>query len=189
MRRRNFLVALGATVVAGCDAVGDSAWFGKIVDRAQDWHRGLHRTLGGGRISMAPEYGREAISPFFRGNGTQSVDTAAYRAAMEDGFANWTISVSGLVEHPLELAEQLAVQRVQRLGPVEGDQRHGALLLDFDRFVGHSFLQKEQADKAPHTPVGPVRRQVLKAASRPRLLSQQVPADDHAHDLVRAFQD
>ena len=104
MRRRNFLVALGASVVAGCDAVGDSSWFGKVVDRAQNWHRGLHRALGGGRIAMAPEFSRSAISPFFRGNGTQSIDTGSYRAAMEDGFANWTVTVSGLVEHPLELS-------------------------------------------------------------------------------------
>ena len=87
-----------------CDEPALEDFVRNYVDRAQDWHRGLHRTLGGGRISMAPEYGREAISPFFRGNGTQSVDTAAYRAAMEDGFANWTISVSGLVDHPLELS-------------------------------------------------------------------------------------
>ena len=104
MRRRNFLVALGASVVAGCDAVGDSSWFGKVVDRAQNWHRGLHRALGVGLIAMAPEFIRSAISPFFSGNGTQSIDTGTYRAAMEDGFANWTVTVSGLVEHPLELS-------------------------------------------------------------------------------------
>ena len=53
MQRRNVLVALGAAFVAGCSKISDSKWFGALVDGAEGWHRGVHRTLGAGRIALA----------------------------------------------------------------------------------------------------------------------------------------
>ncbi len=100
MQRRNFLVAAGAAFLAGCNEIGSSEWFGKLVDGAQGWHRGLHRALGAGRIPMAPEYSRADLSPYFRGNGSLTVDTDAYRAAEAEGFANWRLEVGGLVDNP-----------------------------------------------------------------------------------------
>ena len=102
MRRRNLLVAMAAAFTAGCTKIGKSEWFDALVDGAESWHRGLHR-IGGARIYMAPEYARSDISPFFRGNGSQSVDSDAYRAAEAEGFANWTLSVGGLVANPMAL--------------------------------------------------------------------------------------
>ena len=104
MQRRNFLVAAGAAFLAGCNEIGKSEWFGKLAEGAQGWHRGLHRALGGGRIAMAPEYTRADLSPYFRGNGSLTVDTDAYRAAEAEGFANWRLAVSGLVDNPLDLS-------------------------------------------------------------------------------------
>ncbi len=104
MQRRNFLVAASAAFLAGCSKIGDTQWFEKLVDGAENWHRGLHRALGGGRITMAPEYDRSAASPVFRGNGNQTVDSDEYRAAEAEGFANWRLSVSGLVDNPAELS-------------------------------------------------------------------------------------
>ncbi|MFB0611081.1 molybdopterin-dependent oxidoreductase [Aurantiacibacter poecillastricola] len=104
MQRRNFLVAAGAAFLNGCNEIGETAWFGKLVEGAQGWHRGLHRALGVGRIPMAPEYTRADLSPFFRGNGSLTVDTEAYRAAEANGFANWRLAVGGLVDNPGELS-------------------------------------------------------------------------------------
>ena len=104
MQRRNFLVAGLGAFLAGCNEIGDSAWFGKLVEGAQGWHRGLHRALGAGRITMAPEYEPGDISPFFRGNGSLTVETDAYRAAEADGFADWRLAVGGLVNNPGELS-------------------------------------------------------------------------------------
>ncbi|WP_271078200.1 molybdopterin-dependent oxidoreductase [Aurantiacibacter sp. MUD61] len=104
MRRRNFLVAAGSAFLAGCSKIGDTALFEKLVDGAENWHRGLHRALGGGRITMAPEYSRADVSPFFRGNGSQTVDTDEYRAAEAEGFANWQLAVGGLVANPMSLS-------------------------------------------------------------------------------------
>ncbi|MGB3165965.1 MAG: molybdopterin-dependent oxidoreductase [Alteraurantiacibacter sp.] len=104
MRRRNFLMAAGAGLLAGCTKIGETAWFEKLVDGAEGWHRGLHRALGFGRIPMAPEYTASDISPFFRGNGSQMVDTDAYRASEASGFADWQLAVDGLVDTELSLS-------------------------------------------------------------------------------------
>jgi DMSO/TMAO reductase YedYZ molybdopterin-dependent catalytic subunit len=104
MRRRNVLAMLGAGFVAGCDAVGKSRWFGQVVDTAETWHRGVHRALGVTRITAAPEYDRADISPFFRGNGTIRIDDPAYLASQARGFADWRLSVGGLVDKPLDLS-------------------------------------------------------------------------------------
>ncbi len=100
MKRRNFLVAGLGAFLAGCNEIGKSDWFGKVVNGAQEWHRGLHRALGGGRIALAPEYTRADLSPYFRGNGSLTVDTDAYRSAEAEGFANWRLAVGGLVNNP-----------------------------------------------------------------------------------------
>jgi DMSO/TMAO reductase YedYZ molybdopterin-dependent catalytic subunit len=104
MQRRNFIVAAGAAFLAGCSKIGDSAWFGRLVDGAEGWHRGLHRALGFGRITMAPEFSRADLSPYFRGNGSLEVDTDAYRASAAAGFADWRLEVTGMVDTPLSLS-------------------------------------------------------------------------------------
>lgn len=104
MKRRNLLAALGAAFVAGCSKIGETAWFGALVDGAEGWHRGLHRGLGFGRITMAPEFDLSEVSPFFRGNGNTEVDSDAYRAHLAAGFADWRFTVGGLVDRPLSLS-------------------------------------------------------------------------------------
>ncbi|MGB3795846.1 MAG: molybdopterin-dependent oxidoreductase [Alteraurantiacibacter sp.] len=104
MQRRNFLVAAGAAFLAGCSDIGKTAWFDKLVDGAEGWHRGLHRALGFGRITMAPEYTVADLSPYFRGNGSVAVDTDSYRAAQGESFATWRLDVGGLVENPGQLS-------------------------------------------------------------------------------------
>ena len=104
MKRRNLLAVLGGAFVAGCSDIGKSAWFGSVVDTAESWHRGVHRALGVTRISMAPEYARSDISPFFRGNGTTAIPDTDYRAALADGFTDWRLAVTGLVNTPLDLS-------------------------------------------------------------------------------------
>lgn len=103
LHRRNFLAITLAALTAGCSKIGESAWFDKAVDRAESWHRGIHRTLGG-RPAMAPEFTAADISPYFRGNGSREVDSDAYRASAERGFADWRLAIGGLVERPLVLS-------------------------------------------------------------------------------------
>ncbi|MGB3753022.1 MAG: molybdopterin-binding protein [Parerythrobacter sp.] len=113
--RRGFIAGMGALFVAGCSKVADSD-AGKALFRAsQGWHQKVHRSLAD-RMALAREYPRSAISAVFRGNGSRTVDTDAYRTALTDGFADWRLEVGGLVENPrsYSLAELRALpQRTQ----------------------------------------------------------------------------
>ena len=115
MKRRSVLAGLAAALTAGCSKIGDSRAFTGLVDGAEKLHRAAHRTLGG-RRPLAREYSSADISPFFRGNGNQDVDSDAYRAHVAAGFADWVLDVRGLVERPLRLTmEQIRAlpQRTQ----------------------------------------------------------------------------
>lgn len=123
MKRRNLLAGMAAVFTAGCTKIGETEWFGGVVKQAEDLHRVAQRGLA--RPDMAPQFTRADISPFFRGNGSLEVDTDAYRASAAGGFADWTLTVGGLVETPLVLTlEQLRTlpQRTQitRHNCVEG---------------------------------------------------------------------
>ena len=104
MKRRSFMAGAAAVFATGCSRIGESQWFAQVVETAEGWHRGIHRTLGVARIEMAPEYEVSDISPFFRGNGSRDVDTPAYRAAEANGFADWRLEVDGLVDRPASLS-------------------------------------------------------------------------------------
>ena len=102
MKRRNVLAGLGALLTAGCSKIGDSKAFEGLVDGAEKLHRGAHRILGG-RQAMAREFSVADLSPDFRGNGNVEIDSDAYRAHAAASFADWRLSVRGLVERPLSL--------------------------------------------------------------------------------------
>ena len=103
MRRRAVIAGLGALVAGACSKVADSRPGASLLNAAEDWHRWAHRALTG-RKALAPEYPRSAISPFFRGNGSTTVSTPAYQAALASGFSDWRLAVGGLVAHPLSLS-------------------------------------------------------------------------------------
>jgi DMSO/TMAO reductase YedYZ molybdopterin-dependent catalytic subunit len=103
MKRRSLLVGFGASLLAGCSKIGESQPMQKLFDLAEGWHRGAQRALGG-REALAREFSPADISPYFRGNGTTDPPEAAYKAHAAAGFADWKLTVGGLVEQPLELS-------------------------------------------------------------------------------------
>lgn len=100
LKRRGVLAGMAALVVSGCQKVAESGPGKSLFEAAQGWHQGAHRLLGG-RTGLAKEYSRADISPTFRGNGTVNPDSALYRAAAANTFADWTLEVRGLVDTPL----------------------------------------------------------------------------------------
>ncbi|RKF19316.1 molybdopterin-binding protein [Altericroceibacterium spongiae] len=103
MKRRNLLAAMMAGMAAGCSKLADTQPIATLLDRAEDWHRSAHRALAS-RQALAREFDRQDISPSFRGNGTLDPATPAYRAAAQNGFADWRLAVHGLVGQPLSLS-------------------------------------------------------------------------------------
>lgn len=103
MKRRALLAGLGAMFVGACSKIADSAAGSSLLAAAEDWHRKAHRALSN-RTALVREYEKADISPVFRGNGSLTVDTDAYRQHVAEGFANWRLEVGGMVENPMSLS-------------------------------------------------------------------------------------
>ena len=104
--RRHLLsgAALGAGgFLTGCDRLNENPSFRDLLTSAEDANFTVQRALGD-RAELAREYAADDISPVFRGNGTTDPASPAYRAMAATGFADWQLSVRGLVERPLSLS-------------------------------------------------------------------------------------
>ena len=114
--RRGVIAGLGAMIVAGCDRVADSRAGSALFRASERLHQGAHRALTG-RTALVPEYAVSDISPFFRGNGSRTVDTDAYRAALANGFPEWRVAVPG----PRSPAGRTVARRHPRPAPAHAD--------------------------------------------------------------------
>ena len=101
--RRALLAGMVALPATACSKLAETAPAQGLFDAAEGWHRAAHRTLAA-RQALAREYAPEDRSPDIRGNGSLTVDTPAYRASRAQGFADWRLTVGGLVETPLSLS-------------------------------------------------------------------------------------
>lgn len=103
MKRRAFLAATGAAFVTGCNRIAETDVGTSLLDSADGWHMAAQRALTG-RQALVREYPASAISPFFRGNGSTDPQNDGYPRHAAEGFANWRLTVGGLVENPLSLS-------------------------------------------------------------------------------------
>jgi DMSO/TMAO reductase YedYZ molybdopterin-dependent catalytic subunit len=105
--RRQFLrAALGgacAALASGCDALSKTQWFPKILGAGEQLNRGA-QGLVTSRRSMAQEFTAADLSPQFRSNGTSDPNDPTYRAHADRQFADWTLSVGGLVDRPTQFS-------------------------------------------------------------------------------------
>ena len=97
--RRGLIVAGGASLLAGCDALTDSP----VLLSADDAHRFLQRSVTG-RAALARQFRADQMSPRFRVNGTANPDTPDYNALAANRFADWRLRVDGMVARPLSLS-------------------------------------------------------------------------------------
>jgi DMSO/TMAO reductase YedYZ molybdopterin-dependent catalytic subunit len=106
MNKRQFLqrafAGVSSLALAGCDRLNMSPWFANLLASGESLNKGVHHWLGG-RVSMAQEFTEADLSPTFRGNGSTNPGDAPYRAMVAEGFANWTLTIDGLVEQPAAL--------------------------------------------------------------------------------------
>lgn len=109
--RRGFLTRAAAGVaalaLAGCKSVSEQPWADPLLRSAEALTKRVQRLFAGGH-ALAQEFPKSAIAPVFRANGTLDPGTPEYREHVAKNFADWRITVGGLVEHPLSLSvEQL----------------------------------------------------------------------------------
>ncbi|WP_232825106.1 MULTISPECIES: molybdopterin-binding protein [Salinicola] len=105
--RRRFLQrsALGAAALglAGCDRLSQSEQVAGTLNLAQRLNLRVQRFLAGER-GLAPEYPASMIDPVFRPNGSTDPQSGRYRELAANGFADWRLTLDGLVETPLSLS-------------------------------------------------------------------------------------
>ncbi len=101
--RRSF-IATGASgvLLGGCDRLNDSSQFRDVLRSAEGLTMRAQRLVSS-RNALAREYGEADMSPVFRSNGTAMPDTPAYARHLGEGFANWRLTVDGLVARPLSI--------------------------------------------------------------------------------------
>jgi DMSO/TMAO reductase YedYZ molybdopterin-dependent catalytic subunit len=128
LTRRRVLQGLsaagGASLLAGCDRLGDSSGFQTVLRSAEKLTYRAHRLITPAN-ALAREFARSDMSPVFRVNGNRMPRSPAYQAHMRENFANWRLEIGGLVARPMSwtLAELRALptrSQITRHDCVEG---------------------------------------------------------------------
>ena len=105
--RRKFLgrglAGLSTTLLAGCYDLNDSAWVTKALGSVENLTREAQHLFAGPH-TLAPEFAKADIAQVFRANGTLDPGTPEYKTHIANGFRDWRVTVSGLVDHSLSLS-------------------------------------------------------------------------------------
>src|SRR5437868_14180678 len=96
---RRISAGAGALILTGCERLSESEWFPKVLSAGERISQAA-QTLVTGRKAMAQEFSEADLSPTFRSNGTAMPDSEAYEALAANGFAEYRVAVTGLVESP-----------------------------------------------------------------------------------------
>ena len=104
--RRRFIVA-GASglLLGGCDRLNNSQSLRGILRSAEKLTMASQRLIAP-RDAIAREYREADLSPIFRSNGTRMPGTDEYAQHLAENFANWRLTVDGLVARPLSIPLQ-----------------------------------------------------------------------------------
>jgi len=101
--RRNALVGGAGLLLAGCDQINASPTTQSILSLGEKATRSAQRLISD-RNALALEFTRAEMSPVFRMNGTRDPGDATYKALAADNFADWTLTVDGMVARPLKMS-------------------------------------------------------------------------------------
>jgi DMSO/TMAO reductase YedYZ molybdopterin-dependent catalytic subunit len=93
---------LGGLLLAGCDRLTQAPAFQRVLESAESLtYRSQRLVVRSG--TLAREFSESDLSPVFRSNGTSHPDTDLYGRLLQNDFADWRLTVSGLVANPLKL--------------------------------------------------------------------------------------
>jgi DMSO/TMAO reductase YedYZ molybdopterin-dependent catalytic subunit len=109
------VAAAGSALLTGCDALGRSESFRKVLYSAEKLTFRAQRLITD-RNTLAREFSASDMSPIFRANGSTMPREVSYQRHLSQGFANWRLQIDGLVRTPRSwsLAELRAMpQRAQ----------------------------------------------------------------------------
>jgi len=106
LSRRGLIVAgtaLGGLLLSGCDRLSQAPEALKLIDTAEGVTLRSQRLILSAQ-PLAKEFKTSDISPTFKANGSFTPTDPAYLAMHDKGFADWRLTVSGLVQRPLSLS-------------------------------------------------------------------------------------
>ena len=105
--RRHVMGALGAGAgtfaLSGCDRISDAPAVQRVLGLGQGLTMRAQRLVTD-RTALAPEFAAADMSPVFRTNGNIMPASDTYQAHAADRFADWKLTVDGLVDRPLALS-------------------------------------------------------------------------------------
>lgn len=102
--RRKLIAGLGAGIaLGGCQKILETEPADRLASSLDLFTRDAQRLVTGPN-ALAREYAPDERSPDFRANGSRTVDTPEYRRHLANGFADWRLSVGGMVARPLSLS-------------------------------------------------------------------------------------
>ncbi len=101
--RNSLLFASGIALGACDDSASRSQTVKDILGLAEPLNQNVHRVLAG-RRGLAREYLPRDLSSNFRANGSTNPPDADYRAMVANDFADWKLTVDGMVLTPQELS-------------------------------------------------------------------------------------
>ena len=94
---RRLLGGVTAAALTGCDTASRSGWFPPVLGKAENLSRITQRLA---RQTMAQEFTEADLSPEFRSNGSSNPGTEEYQRLAQNGFADWSLQIGGLVNRP-----------------------------------------------------------------------------------------
>lgn len=98
--RRGLLLGAGVTALAGCDQLQRTPAIYDFIGA------GEQATMNAQRVALfaqplAREFKPSDISPNFRTNGSTMPASEEYQRHLSEGFANWRLTIGGLVHNPV----------------------------------------------------------------------------------------
>ncbi|MGH7049655.1 MAG: hypothetical protein ACREE5_03310, partial [Acetobacteraceae bacterium] len=94
---------LSAVMLAGWAKPARSEWLNRVLDFEETVNRSVQTAITP-RRTAGHEYTAADISPHFKSNGTHDPADPAYQALARNGFADWRLEISGLVDRPARLS-------------------------------------------------------------------------------------
>jgi DMSO/TMAO reductase YedYZ molybdopterin-dependent catalytic subunit len=101
-RRRFIATSASGLLLGGCDRLTNSERFRDVLRSAERLTMASQRLISS-RDALARQYGEADLSPIFRSNGTRMPGGDEYARHLGEQFANWRLTVDGLVARPLSI--------------------------------------------------------------------------------------